>query len=178
MGLLNRDTEGTQSDQLEWSFKDAMRRVASTVCVLTTVHEGMRWGLTATAVCSLSVKPPALLACVNRCAEAHSAIVGSRRIGINILSVNQTAIARRFSGESGDRGEQRFAEGDWFNASTGAPLLSTAIAAFDCAIDEILSDVTHSILICRVQTLQIGDHAPPLLYSDRAYRTASPPYPL
>src|SRR5260221_12983341 len=82
-------------------FKTAMRRVASTVCVLTTEYEGRRWGLTATAICSLSAEPPSLIACVNREAEAHTAITLSRRICINVLSEEQIEVAQRFSGMLG-----------------------------------------------------------------------------
>src|SRR5258706_20696 len=104
----------------EQLFKAAMRRVASTVCVLTTEYEGRRWGLTATAVCSLSAEPPSLIACVNRDAEAHEAITLSRRICINVLAEEQIEIAQRFSGLFGHRGEHRFEGADWYNLATGA----------------------------------------------------------
>jgi flavin reductase (DIM6/NTAB) family NADH-FMN oxidoreductase RutF len=42
------------------SFRAGMRALAGAVTVLTTVHDGRRWGLTATAVCSVSADPPRL----------------------------------------------------------------------------------------------------------------------
>src|SRR5476649_1971230 len=113
-------------------FRRAMRRVASTVHVLTTLHQGRRFGLTATAVCSLSIDPPSLLVCVNRTSEAHDAIVASRRICINVLAEGQSAVAARFSGAFGDKGEERFVEATWYALATGAPALVDAAAVFDC----------------------------------------------
>jgi flavin reductase (DIM6/NTAB) family NADH-FMN oxidoreductase RutF len=150
-------------------FKTAMRRVASTVCVLTTEHMGRRWGLTATAVCSLSAAPPSLIACVNRDAEAHEAISQSRRICINVLSEDQIEIAQRFSGTLGHRGEQRFEGAEWYLLATGAPVLRHAAATFDCTIFDRSTYHTHSVLTCFAQAISLGDAGNPLIYADRNY---------
>ena len=47
-------------------FRDAMRQLASGVCVVTLGAGDERKGLTATSVSSLSAEPPTLLVCVNR----------------------------------------------------------------------------------------------------------------
>lgn len=151
------------------TFKSAMRRVASTVCVLTTEYEGRRWGLTATAVCSLSAEPPSLIACVNRSAEAHEAITLSRRICINILAEGQLETARRFSGMLGHSGEQRFEGAEWYNLATGAPVLRDAAAAFDCTIFDRQTYQTHSVLACFAEAIDLGETGNPLIYADRNY---------
>ena len=43
------------------SFKQAMRHLAGGVALVTTIHDGVRHGLTVTAVSSLTMEPPALL---------------------------------------------------------------------------------------------------------------------
>ena len=48
------------------SFRAAMRRVASTVTVVTTGGPFSRHGMTATAVTSVSADPPSLLVCINQ----------------------------------------------------------------------------------------------------------------
>ena len=52
----------TESDpQLALCFKEAMRRVASTVNVISICVDGKAMGITATAVSVVSMAPPSLL---------------------------------------------------------------------------------------------------------------------
>ena len=154
-------------------FTQAMRCVASTVFVLTTALDNRRFGLTATSVCSLSADPPSLLACVSRTAEAHDAIIASRRICINALREDQRTIAARFSGAYGDKGERRFADADWYALATGAPVLRDAAAVFDCDIFEARQYKTHSVLTCLLKAVDFGPAVRPLLYAHRQYASVS-----
>ena len=48
-------------------FRSAMRRVSGAVTIVTTRGvNGEPRGVTATAVCSLTVDPPAVIACINQ----------------------------------------------------------------------------------------------------------------
>ena len=47
--------------ELEAAFKLAMRRLAATVTIVTAGREGRRFGMTATAVTSVTAAPPTLL---------------------------------------------------------------------------------------------------------------------
>ena len=55
----------TEAAALTQDFKQAMRRVASTVNVITVCVGGEPMGITATAMSSLSLDPPSLLICIN-----------------------------------------------------------------------------------------------------------------
>ena len=68
------------------TFRACMRQVPGAVTVVTTVHEGTRGGLTATAVCSVSADPPQILVCVNRSSSAEAVIVAAGRFGVSFLS--------------------------------------------------------------------------------------------
>ena len=59
-------------DSFKSDFRKAMRRLTSAVTVITTAHEDRRYGMTATAVTSVSADPPSLLICVNRSASLHA----------------------------------------------------------------------------------------------------------
>lgn len=155
-------------------FRTAMRRVAATVNLLTTLHEGRRWGLTATAVCSLTADPPMVLACVNRDAEAYEALIRSRRVAINVLRDSQASLASHFSGTGGARGEQKFAEGRWGALATGAPVLLDASLCLDCRIERFVESGSHSVMMCAVQSVALGDDGDPLLYMDRRFFGLSP----
>jgi len=53
------------------AFRDAMRRFATTVSIISCASDGCRDGMSATAITSLSVEPPSLLVCVNKSAATH-----------------------------------------------------------------------------------------------------------
>ena len=54
---------------------------------------------------------------------------------------------------------------------TGAPVLKTAMAAFDCRLVELKVMATHMLLIGEVMGVSFGEHGQALLYMDRGYRT-------
>ena len=64
-----------------------MRRIASSVSVITSFYEGNAHGMTATAVTSVSADPPTLLIVVNRSARSHAFIEKSRPSVAPALSV-------------------------------------------------------------------------------------------
>lgn len=93
-------------------FKQGMRQLAGGVCVLATNIDGQWHGLTMTAVCSLTMEPPSLIACINRDASAYRVINATRRISVNVLSDHHMAIAAVFS-SSDVRGPSRFDAQQW-----------------------------------------------------------------
>jgi flavin reductase (DIM6/NTAB) family NADH-FMN oxidoreductase RutF len=148
-------------------FKNGMRRLTAGVTIITTLADGERRGLTATAVCSVSVAPPTLLCCVNRQGSAHDAILASGRFAINVLTAADLALAERFGGA--ELGEARFSEGEWGTLETGAPILKSAFVGFDCRVVQTFDGATHSIFLGEVVAQSIGDGAEPLCYLGGSY---------
>jgi hypothetical protein len=92
------------------SFKQAMRECAGAVALVTVgTAPGQRTGLTVTSACSLSDKPPSLIACVNRNASAHARICEERAFAVNFLHEEHALLALTFSGQKGINGDDRFA---------------------------------------------------------------------
>jgi len=83
-------------DALEGDFRKAMRTLASAVSIVSTAHDNCRFGMTATAVCSLSMQPPTLLVCVNQSTSLHHPLLSAGRFCINILHADQDELARTF----------------------------------------------------------------------------------
>jgi flavin reductase (DIM6/NTAB) family NADH-FMN oxidoreductase RutF len=150
-------------------FKEGMRRLAAGVTIITTAEDGTPSGLTATAVCSLSVEPPQILVCVKRTAGAHDAIARSRRFCVNVLAHGHHNLAARFAGHDGVRGEARFRAGRWVSLKTGAPSLAGALASFDCVVSEQVAATTHTIFIGQVVAMSVRQKAKPLLYASGGY---------
>jgi len=146
------------------SFKRGMRRLAAGVTIITTIHDGERNGLTATAVTSLTVEPPQLLVCVNRSAAAHDLIHKGATLCVNVLALEHRELAARFAGVDGIHGPERFLEGGWTRLKTGSPVLVDAIAAFDCVVAETVDVATHTIFIGRVVEMRVRDDGDALVY--------------
>jgi flavin reductase len=147
-------------------FKTGMRRLAAGVCLVTaTDRDGVRQGLIATSVISVTVEPPSLLVCVNRAASCHDTIADSGAFCVNLLTEADDEVARRF-GSSAAR-ERRFADRQWRALETGAPALDGALASFDCRVSTRVPVGSHTIFIGAVVALALREGAgAPLLYLD------------
>ncbi|HZG29116.1 MAG TPA: flavin reductase family protein [Ensifer sp.] len=152
------------------AFRKAMRSFAGNVSVITVGEGEERSGLVATSTVSLSVEPATMLVCVNRAASSRPLFARYRHFGVNALRPDQKAIAERFSGKDGVKGAERYALGTWHAGETGAPLLQGAAVAIDCEIEDMIEWTTHSILIGRVRSVEIGDASAALVYWQGAYR--------
>lgn len=145
-------------------FKAGMRRLAAGVNVITASDGQAHYGLTATAVCSLSADPPHLLICVNAIANAHDALHRAGAFCVNVLTHDQEEIARRFAKMDSASRERRFDLGLWAPLATGAPALQGALANFDCQTVRDISEATHTIFIGRVIAVRCAEAGQPLLY--------------
>jgi len=154
-------------------LRDAMRQAAGGVCVVTAGLGADRTGLTVTSATSLSLDPPTMIVCVNRNASAMPVIRRYRHFCANILSSEQLAVAERFSGRGGSRGEERYAGATWHTQETGALALDGALAAIDCVVDEIIERHSHAIIIGSVSAIRLG-HGTPLLYGQGRYGSFQP----
>ena len=153
------------------TFRAAMRQVAGAVTVVTTrALNGEPRGVTATAVCSLTVEPPSVIACINRDTWVGQIAPESGNFCVNVLAKAQQPVAETFAGRSALAGAERFQIGAWQDADTGAPILDGAIASFDCDLEQAVDFATHVILIGRVRkTVSDNPDAEPLVYVGGAF---------
>ncbi len=155
---------------LDQSFRQAMRRVASTVNVICICVDGQPLGMTATAVASVSLHPPSLLVCVNRAASLHAPMGGMPHFRVNVLHRDQEAVACMFA----DRSQHalRFLSG-WDLDCAPAPRLLDAQASILCRRTDHHQFGTHSIFIGVVEEVVTRPDVDPLLYLDGRYGSAS-----
>jgi flavin reductase (DIM6/NTAB) family NADH-FMN oxidoreductase RutF len=166
MNALVRDREAKVETA---DFRAAMRHLAGGVSVITAGSGSERNGLTATSVSSLSAEPPTLIVCINRLAAAWPLIARHRAFAVNVLTSDQIEIGERFSGKDGVKGEARFAGAVWHTGLTGAPLLTGALAAIDCELEEAIERHTHLILIGRVLKVVSSQRSAALAYWQGRY---------
>lgn len=141
-------------------YKMAMSRLASGVSLITVYDDdGRPRGMTASAVTSLSVEPVQLLVCISTHLATHELIRDRGRFAVNVLGEGGEELALRFADPTADR----FA-GVELQDDGGAPILSDAIATFDCEVSDVLPGGDHSIFLGRVQSCEHVPDALPLVY--------------
>lgn len=137
-------------------FRNAIGRFLTGVTVITTAHDGVAHGITASAVASLSVDPPTLLVCLNKQSATRGAVAAARRFVVNVLAADQGPLAMHFASKS----PEKFARLPVETGTHGLPRLPGAIATLDCAVVAEVDGGTHSIFVGRAEAGSAGDGAP------------------
>jgi flavin reductase (DIM6/NTAB) family NADH-FMN oxidoreductase RutF len=152
------------------AFRQAMRRVASTVNVITICVGGEPMGITATAMSSISLDPPSLLVCINRTAAMHGSMEDVSHFRVNVLHRDQEEIASIFADRS--RQALRFADG-WTVDCERPPRLIDAQASLLCRRIDHHRFGTHSIFIGQVEEVAVREGIDPLVYLNGRYAGAA-----
>jgi flavin reductase (DIM6/NTAB) family NADH-FMN oxidoreductase RutF len=148
-------------------FRTVLSHLAAGVVIVTTRDpEGEPHGMTATAVCSVSLEPPLVMVCLDHDAATHTAVAQSGVFALNLLSASGEALAHHFATQS----LEKFAELSFASSETGAPVLEGSLAFCDCSVVRSVPAGDHTIFIGRVIAADVGedlgkDHSMgPLLY--------------
>jgi flavin reductase (DIM6/NTAB) family NADH-FMN oxidoreductase RutF len=145
-------------------FRNAMRRLTASVSLITTEYEGERYGMAVTAVISMGIAPPSLLISVSHTASMHDALLARGRFAVNILTVEQGALVRPFSGAL--KGAARFGLGKWDASPQGLPFLVGAQANLGCRVAATQDYSGHTIFIGELETIAMAERIAPLLYEN------------
>jgi flavin reductase (DIM6/NTAB) family NADH-FMN oxidoreductase RutF len=156
-------------DAAPGDFRDAMRHLAGGVSVITVGRGKDITGMTITSVSSLSVDPPSLIVSINRASSSWPLLKRHGFFGVNILTADQLDVAERFTGKGGLKGAERFAGAEWIPGASGVPLLAGALAAIDCAVEDIVERHSHAIVIGRVLELRLSSRTAALAYWQGQY---------
>ena len=137
-------------------FRQVIGHFASGVTVVTALHGGRRFGMTASAVTSLSLEPPMLLVCINRQAPTRTAISASGAFGVNILSEDDVHLAEHFAVPRDDK----FTGVDVEAGRLGVPMLRDALARLECRVTEDVQGGTHSVFLGLVERAEARRGSP------------------
>jgi flavin reductase (DIM6/NTAB) family NADH-FMN oxidoreductase RutF len=155
------------SGELRASFKRAMRRFPAAVSVITSADQSRRHGMTATAVTSLSLEPPSLVACINQSTLLHDIMLLGRHFCVNVLRRDQAELSTAFSGAMTP--EARFGLGAWLTSADGMSYLADAQVNIFCRKVAAVPYGTHTIFIGEAEAVNIHDPIEPLIYQDAKY---------
>lgn len=145
-------------------FRRVVGHFASGVTVVTSQRpDGRPCGLTASAVCSVSLDPTLVLVCVEKSTESHRCIEESGVFAVNVLAGDGQGetLARRFSEP---RVEDKFMGIAYHPAHTGAPVLDGALAWLDCRLSDRCTGGDHTIFIGEVMAADACEGTPLLYY--------------
>ena len=150
-------------------FRLALRHFPAGVTIVTIRAGERTHGLTVSAFASVSAEPPLIAIIIENRHKAHALLEEPQAVfAVNILGEDQSELSNRFAWV---KDEDRFAQGDWAAADTGAPVLVDALAWLDCRIHARYPAGSHTVYIGEVNASNVPkQEAPPLIYWNRGYR--------
>lgn len=141
-------------------LKSSMRNLPAGVALVTSrdPQTGIKGGMAASSVISVTMDPPSMLVAVNRSASTHAIIKKSKKFCINLLDVAHRDLVTLFS--SPDQREERFSHPDWqelheMDYYTGATNIF-------CNMTSSLVTGTHEIFIGEVFDIHHAEALVPL----------------
>lgn len=150
-------------------FRRALARLAGGVAIVTSRGaDGEPRGMTATAVCSVSLTPPLVLASLDLGANTTRAVRSSGVYALHFLGQEHLELAERFATDETDK----FAGLRTSAGVTGAPLLDGVLAWCDCSVERAVEAGDHTLFIGRVEAVGVLDEeARPLVHYLGRYRS-------
>jgi flavin reductase (DIM6/NTAB) family NADH-FMN oxidoreductase RutF len=150
-------------------FRDLLGRFATGVTVITTQADGRLHGMTANAVCSLSLDPLLLLVCIDRRAHCHEQMLRAGRFGVNVLAAGQRSLsdlfARTFEPEAGAL------RGAPFHLTENqVPILEGVLAWVECRLEAVHAGGDHDIFVGEALAGRVESDEAPLLFFRGGYR--------
>jgi len=158
----------TPSENLtKTEFCRACAKFPTGVTIVTVLDaEGCPHGMTASSFTSVSLAPPLVLVCVDHRASVLAHLRRARHIGINILSENQQNLSAHFARP----GHDRFTGVEWEPGHGGVPLISGALARFECSIHRSIEAGDHTILIAEVLDAEYREGRPLVYFASGYHR--------
>ena len=147
-------------------FRSVMGHFATGVTVVTVATPEGPVGLTANAVCSLSLEPVLLLVCFDNDARTLPALREIGRFGVNVLGSGQEDLARLFASKLPER--EKFA-GIPHTVHDGIPVIEGVLAWVGCRLERLIPGGDHTIGIGGVEAAEAGE-GEPLLWYRGSYR--------
>jgi len=147
-------------------FRSVMGHFATGVTVVTVATPDGPIGLTANAVCSLSLEPVLLLVCFDNEARTLPALRENGRFGVNVLGSGQADLARLFASKLPEH--EKFADVP-HTVHDGIPVIEGVLAWVGCRLERLIPGGDHTIGIGGVEAAEAGE-GEPLLWYRGSYR--------
>lgn len=154
-------------------FREVFGRFATGVAVITSAGPAGSGGMTANALCSLSLDPLLALVCFENRARTLPIVREAGRFAVNLLSGEQERLAGIFASKMP---EAEKLDGVPHRYLDGVPVLDGSLAWATCELRELIAGGDHTIAIGRVLALGLSETAgaQPLLWYAGGYHALAP----
>jgi len=126
-------------------------------------------GATANAVCSLSIEPMLMLACLDRGSRTLLAVQAANHFGVSVLHDGQESIARAFATKAPVAEKW---DGVAWSERDGIPAIDGSLAWIACELRDVVAAGDHVIVTGEVRDLATGEGGP-LVFHGGEYRPLS-----
>jgi flavin reductase (DIM6/NTAB) family NADH-FMN oxidoreductase RutF len=147
-------------------FRAAMGKLPTGVTVVTATGPDGPAGATANAVCSLSIEPMLMLACLDRGSRTLLAVQAANRFGVSVLHAGQEGIARAFASKAPVADKW---EGIAWRDRGGIPAVDDALVWVACELRDVIAGGDHVIVTGEVSELESRE-GDPLVFHGGGYR--------
>lgn len=148
------------------SFRAAIGRLPTGVTIVAAAGPEGPAGATANAVCSLSIEPMLMLACLDRGSRTLLAVQAANRFGISVLHAGQEEIARAFATKAPVAAKW---DGVAWRQRDGIPAIDDALAFVACDLRDVIAGGDHVIVTGEVTALEASE-GDPLVFHGGEYR--------
>jgi 3-hydroxy-9,10-secoandrosta-1,3,5(10)-triene-9,17-dione monooxygenase reductase component len=153
-------------------FREVFGRFVTGVAVVTSATPSAASGMTANALCSLSLDPLLVLVCFENEARTLPLVREAGRFGVNVLSTAQEELAGVFASKLPERDKL---DGVPHRLEHGVPLIDGSLAWAVCKLVELTAGGDHTIAIGEAIAMELGEGEPLLWYSGRYHAAALSP---
>jgi 3-hydroxy-9,10-secoandrosta-1,3,5(10)-triene-9,17-dione monooxygenase reductase component len=148
------------------AFRAAMGMLPTGVTVVTAAGPEGPAGATANAVCSLSIEPMLMLACLDRGSRTLLAVQGANRFRISVLHDGQEDLARSFATKAPVAEKWN---GVGWSERDGVPAIDGALVFVGCDLRDVIAGGDHVIVTGAVTSLETAEGTP-LVFHGGDYR--------
>jgi flavin reductase (DIM6/NTAB) family NADH-FMN oxidoreductase RutF len=149
------------------AYRAAISHFATGVTVVTSTGSAGPSGLTANAICSLSLEPMLMLVCLENSSRTLAAVRESGRLAVNVLSQSQQPLASRFASKAPER--EKF-DGVGYHNVDELPILDGVVAWLIGSVRELVPGGDHMIGVAAVDNVE-APGGEPLVYHRSGYRS-------
>jgi flavin reductase (DIM6/NTAB) family NADH-FMN oxidoreductase RutF len=149
-------------------FRAALGRFPSGVTVITVnTSEGEVHGMTANAFCSVSLRPPLVLVCIDQLAETYLRLLERGLFGVSVLKESQEALSEFFADPERNPDAAYRLGIRYRRLNSGTPVLEDALANLDCRVTAAHPAGDHTIFVAEVREVVLEEGAPLLYFRGR-----------
>jgi len=149
-------------------FRATLGRFGSGVTVITVeTPSGNIHGMTASSFCSVSLRPPLVLVCVDRLAETYLHVRERGRFGVSILKEDQEALSEFFADPERNPDAARRLDIRYDQMKSGMPVVADTLAHLDCFVMQAHAAGDHTIFVAEVKEVSVAEGLPLLYFRGR-----------